>query len=254
MKIFEITLFWITIAPSYYWLMYVLSFIVCYLIIKKRTILWNNKSFLTQELIDDLFLYMFLWIILWWRFGYIVFYNFNYFLHNLIDIFKFWEWWMSFHWWVLWVIFAMILFSRKYKIDFYRLSDEITAVLPIWLWFWRIWNYLNKELLGFSNYFWPFSVNWRFPSPLLEFLLEWIVLWIILNLVYKKRRFNWQVASLFLIFYWTFRIFVEMFFRLPDEHIWYIFNLFTLWEILSFPMILFWLYFYIFLKKNKKGL
>lgn len=151
----------------------------------------------------------------------------------------------------------MILFAKKNNISFYKVADEVTAILPIWIWFGRIWNYLNKELLWFTPYNWFLAVQknnvYYFPSPLLEALLEWLVLYFILFYFYKRERSDWQLASLFLIFYWIFRLIVEIFFRTPDSHIWYILTYFTIWEILTIPMIIIWLYFYIRLdnKKNK---
>jgi phosphatidylglycerol:prolipoprotein diacylglycerol transferase len=247
MTIFELDIFWIHLAPSYYWLMYAIWFLSWYYIILKR---W----FLNAEKLDNLFIYIFAWVVLWWRIWYVIFYNLEYFLANPSHILSFWEWWMSFHGWTIWVIIAMIIFSKRNKTNFYKLADQITAVLPIWLGLGRIWNYLNKELLGYSPYNWPLNIDWKFPSPLVEMLLEWIILFIILNFVYKKRKFDWQVASLFLIFYWIFRIFVEAFFRMPDKHIWYIWKYFTLWEIYSLPMIIFGLYFYFKLKNQKNNL
>ncbi len=249
MKIFNINIFWITIAPSYYGLMYALGFLAWYYIIKSRKII-------SQKNIDDLLTYIVLWVILWGRLWYVIFYNFSYYLHNPLNIIKVWEWWMSFHGWVIWVLIVMILFSKKYKINFYKLADQITLVLPIWLWLGRIWNYLNKELLWFSWYYGPLNINWRFPSPLVEMFLEWIVLFTILNYLYinYKNKFKpWQLASLFLILYWLFRIFVEAFFRMPDSFIWYIFGYFTLWEIYSLPMVIIWIYLYIKLKNEKKS-
>jgi len=70
-------------------------------------------------------------------------------------------------------------------------------------------------------------------------------LYFILRYFYFKKHNSWQIASLFLVFYWIFRIFVEAFFRQPDENIGYILWFLTMWEILSFPMILDWIYFYI---------
>ena len=260
MKIFDITLFWIHIAPSYYWLMYALWLLIWYYIIKSRKVINTPLSSLSGGkncILDDLLIYIVLWVVLGWRIWYILFYNFSHYLNNPLDIFKVWEGWMSFHGWILWVIIAMILFSKKFKINFYKLADQIALVVPIWLGLWRIWNYLNKELLWFSPYYWPLNINWRFPSPLLEMFLEWIVLFIILNLIYIKkfplirglRGFPWQIASLFLILYWIFRIFVEAFFRMPDDFIGYIWWYFTLWEIYSLPMVIIWIYFYIKLKK-----
>lgn len=254
MTIFDITLFWVRFAPSYYWLMYAIGFLVGYYIIKMR---WKISP---TSILEDLFFYIFLWVILWWRLWYVIFYDFFYYINNPLQILKIWEWWMSFHWWVIWVIIAMILFARKFKISFLWLADQITLVLPIWLWLWRIWNYLNKELLWYWWYDWFFAVYkdwvWYFPSPLLEAILEWFVLFFVLNIIYyidskKNFLYKWQIACLFLVFYWFFRIFVEVFFRQPDTQIWYIFWVFTMWEILSFPMILIWIIIYFILKYKK---
>ena len=250
MTIFDITIFWLHIAPSYYWLMYALWFGLWYYIVNKR---WLIK----WELLDSLLFYVFMWVILGWRLWYILFYNLNYYIDNYLDILKVWEWWMSFHGWVIWVVIAMILFARKNSISFYKVADEVCAILPIWIWFGRIWNYINKELLWFSPYNWWFAVEqnniYYFPSPLLEALLEWLVLYIILNYFYHKKRSDWQLASLFLIFYWIFRLLVEIFFRMPDSHIWYIFKYFTMWEILTIPMIIIWILFYIKLDNKKNN-
>ena len=241
---------WAQLSISYYWLMYVLGFIFGYLIIKK-------KAVIKKENLDDLLFYMFLWVIIGGRIWYILFYDLSFFLENPLNILKIWEGWMSFHGGVVGVIIAILMFSKKFKFSFYKLADEITAIAPIWIWLGRIWNYLNKELLGFSNYSWPLAVYknwiWYFPSPLIEFFLEGLVLFIILNIAYKKRLFNWQIACLFLILYWVFRIIVEIFFRIPDSHIWYIFWYFTMWELLSLPMILGGLYFYFRYSLNNKA-
>jgi phosphatidylglycerol:prolipoprotein diacylglycerol transferase len=227
MTIFEITLFWLKIAPTYYGLMYVFWFVFWYIILWKRNIVPRKN-------LDDLIFYLFLWIILGWRLGYVLFYNLWEYLASPLDIFKIWEWWMSFHWWVIWVLLSMTFFSKKYKFSFLKLADQICLVLPIWLGFWRIWNYLNKELLWFSPYNWPFAMVKNevsyFPSPLLEFLLEWFVLFIILNLIYNSHSTvkaegkvtlkSWFISALFLIFYSIFRIFIEIFFRQPDVNIW----------------------------------
>ena len=247
MSIFTITIFWITLSPSYYWLMYALWFLAWYYIIKKRSIIAWNK-------LEDLFLYIVFWVILWWRLGYILFYNIANYIENPFNIFKVWEGWMSFHWWVIWVIVAMLLFSYTKKINFYKVADQVTLVLPIWLWLWRIWNYLNNELLWFWWYNWFLAVYknwiWYFPSSLVEMLLEWITLFIILNYLYKNISLKkWQIASLFLILYWIFRIVVEIFFRMPDVQIWYIYGFLTMWEILSIPMIVIWACLFFKLKK-----
>lgn len=238
-------LFWLQI--NVYGLMYALSFIIWLYILKKRNVF-------TKIQLDNFFMYIFFWVVLGGRLWYILFYNIDYYLQNFHKIFYVWEWWMSFHWGVIWVIIAMLLFSYKNNLKFSNVADELTSVLPIGLFLWRIGNYYNKELLWFSWYNGWFSVekNWTnyFPSPLLEAFLEWMLLFLILCYVYRNKKFSGQVACLFLMFYWIFRLFVEFFFRQPDSQLGFIIWNFSMWSLLSIPMILFGIIFYIYYSKN----
>lgn len=248
MTIFELNILWFTIAPSYYGLMYIIGFIAGYYYMLKSNILTKNQ-------LEDLFFVVFLWVILGWRIWYILFYDLSFYLENPIDIFKVWKWWMSFHGWFLWVILWVILFTKKNKLQFFKVIDELAVIVPIWIWAWRIGNYLNKELLWFRDYNWFLAVekSWvsYFPSPLIESLLEWILLFIILYFINKNKRFLWQTSAYFLIFYGFFRIIVEVFFRTPDIQIWYIFWFLTMWIILSIPMIILWVILIFTLRKNE---
>lgn len=245
MKIFDIIIFWIHVAPSYYGLAYAMGFILWYYFLKR-------KNFLPEKQLDPLITYIFFWVIFGWRIWYILFYNLAFYINNPSEILAFWHWWMSFHWWLLWVVLAIFIFSKKYKKNFFDLWDNVVCALPIWLFLWRIWNYLNWELL-WKPYSWFLAVYenwaWYFPSPLLEAFLEWIVLFIIINSLFKRRKHFWEISWYFLLFYWIFRFLVE-FIRLPDPQIWYIFWL-TLGQILSIPMIIFWIYLAFFFKEKK---
>lgn len=244
MYIFQLDIFWITISPSYYGLMYALSFTIWYFYLLK---IIKLKS----SLVEDLFLYLFLWVILWWRFWYILFYNLNYYISNPMDIIKFWEWWMSFHWGLIWVLLSIFIFSKIKKTNYFYITDRLALVFPIWLFFGRIWNYINWELLWYKWYDWLFHIEkwWinYFPSTLLEAFLEWFILFIILNLYFffRKNYKIWELSGLFLIFYWLFRFIVELFFRAPDSQIWYIYSIFSIWSLLSFPMIIIWIFIFI---------
>lgn len=250
MTLFSFDIFWIQLNASFYWLMYFLSFLFWYLI------LYYRKVF-SKDMLDDLLFFIFLGVIIWGRLWYVFFYNPFYFIFSPLDILKVWEWWMSFHWGLLWVIIALFIFSWRNKFSFLKLADELALIVPIGLAFWRLGNYMNQELLGFSPYYWPLAINinwvWYFPSTLLELLFEWIILFIILNFLYFKNKNlkTGQIGALFLILYWIFRLFIEIFFREPDSHIWYILWYFTMWEILSLPMIIIWLYYFIKLGNAK---
>jgi len=237
MRIFELDILGITIAPSYYWLMYALSFIVCFFLLKK------DKYFSDKQL-DSLMIYMFLGVVLGWRLGYVFIYNLPYFLENVGEIFQPWKWGMSFHGGLIWVLIAMYLFARKHKAWFVQIAEQIVWVVPVWLFFWRLGNYVNKELLGLPWYDWLLAVSsgWilYFPTPLLEAMLEGLILFLIL--VYARKRIARPgiLWSLFLLLYGVFRFFVE-FFRIPDVQIGYLaFGWFTMGHLLSTIMIFVW--------------
>ncbi len=67
----------------------------------------------------------------------------------------------------------------------------------------------------------------------------------------KKFKFKWEKlnSSLFLIFYGSFRVFIE-FFREPDIQIGYFFNYITMGQILSIPLIIIGFYLLITSKKQ----
>lgn len=247
MTIFEINIFWFTLSPTYYGLMYALWFIAWYYYILKKNIIKKDE-------LESLFFYVFLWVVLWGRIWYILFYDFSTYIETPLSIWKVWEWWMSFHGWFLGVVWSVFLFARKYNISFWKIIDELAVIVPVWIWLGRIGNYLNKELLWFAHYTGAFAVEKNgisyFPSPLLEAVLEGFVLLILLYFINKYKTFFWQTSAYFLIFYGSFRTIVELFFRTPDAHIWYIMWFFTLGSLLSIPMVVVWIILLFILRKN----
>lgn len=169
MPIFSTTLFGITLAPTWYGLMYALGFIGGYLILRRRKILSETE-------LDSLVLYVFFGVFLGGRLGYVLFYNLSYYLAHPVEILYTWQGGMSFHGGVIGVILAMLLFTRVHWKSFLVIADSVTSILPIGLGLGRIGNYINKELLGFTPYNGLFAVEKNglsyFPSPLLEAVLE----------------------------------------------------------------------------------
>ena len=100
----------------------------------KKIILKKNQE-LNQKInlgdFDDLITYIIIAIILGGRLGYVVFYNFEYFILNPIEILKVWEGGMSFHGALIGIILATIIFSAKRKIKTLFLLDIIACVSPI---------------------------------------------------------------------------------------------------------------------------
>jgi phosphatidylglycerol:prolipoprotein diacylglycerol transferase len=74
-------------------------------------------------------------IIIGGRLGYIIFYNFSYYINNFFDIFKVWEGGMSFHGGLIGIIIASILFTKKHNQDSFLYMDLISLVAPIGIFF-----------------------------------------------------------------------------------------------------------------------
>ena len=73
----------------------------------------------------------------------------------------------------------------------------------------------------------------RHPSQIYEALFEGIILFILLNFIFNKFLFKTGViSSLFLIYYSTFRFFIE-FTREPDSQVGYLFLNLTMGQIMS---------------------
>ena len=219
--------------------------------IKDKIVLFDVNLF------DDLISYIIISIILGGRIGYIIFYNFSYYLKSPIDIFKIWEGGMSFHGAFIGVIIGTYLFSKKIKINTIFFLDIIASVAPIGIFFGRIANFINSELYGKpSNFIWSvifpkIDMVPRHPSQLYEAFLEGVILFLILiTLILKKNIRIGLCSSLFMILYGLFRIIAEHF-REPDVQIGYLFNLFSMGSLLSFIMILVGLFIFIKTKKNE---
>mgnify|MGYP001351963403 CR=1 FL=1 len=211
----------------------------------KRVILgkFKNLNFDIKEF-DNLITYIIISLLIGGRIGYILFYNFGYYISNPFDILKIWEGGMSFHGALIGIILGTYWFSIKKDIQTFFLLDIIAFVAPIGIFFGRIANFINGELVGkTTNVFWgvifpKIDNSIRHPSQLYEAFLEGLVLFVIMNLILFRK--NYKIGScsyVFLIFYGIFRIFSELF-REPDAQIGYLFNLISMGTILSFFMIL----------------
>ena len=63
-----------------------------------------------------------------------------------------WKGGMSFHGGALGVIIAWYIASQKIKKSFLTVSDKLVWIVPIGLFFGRIGNYINGELMGLPGY------------------------------------------------------------------------------------------------------
>ncbi len=223
-------------------------------IIQKRFIN-SNFEFDLKEF-DNLITYLILSIIIGGRVGYVIFYNFSYYISNPIDILKIWEGGMSFHGALIGIIFGTYIFSIKKRVSTLFLLDIIACVSPIGIFLGRIANFINGELVGkVTNVSWGVKfINYdsmiRHPSQLYEAFFEGIILFMILNFFIFGKNYKIGTCSyLFLIYYGVFRIIIENF-REPDLQIGYLFYSISMGTFLSALMIFSGFVIRYFLKRN----
>lgn len=209
--------------------------------------------------IDNVITWLVLGVILGGRFGYVLFYNLDYYLHNPLDVFFIWNGGMSFHGGLIGVVSAIVLYARKNKFPIFALGDVIAVVAPIGLFFGRIANFVNGELFGrVSNVSWavifPYGGDLpRHPSQLYEAFLEGIILFAVMFLMSRREQVRADVGTLTGIFiagYGVCRFIVE-FFREPDMQIGYVMSYFSMGQLLSLPMIAVGIY--LVLRARKKS-
>jgi phosphatidylglycerol---prolipoprotein diacylglyceryl transferase len=231
----------------WYGLMYVLGFTASYFLVHRQ--IQQHKYTQLEEQFENLNLVLILAVILGGRLGYVLFYNFSYYIQHPLEILATWTGGMSFHGACLTLILAGLIFCRKHQLDFWKCADIYVATIPVGLGLGRIGNFINGELFGrATNLPWGMvfpegGPDTRHPSQIYEALLEGVVLFIILwtcrNRPWQKLA-NWphgSILAIFLICYGVFRMGVE-FVREPDPQIGYLFGAVTMGQTLSLIMVL----------------
>ena len=223
------------------------------------------KSPIGTDDADGLLTYLILGVILGGRFGYVIFYNIDFYFKNPIDVFRIWDGGMSFHGGFLGVVFAVLLYCLSKKVSLWSVADVVAFSTPPGLFLGRVANFINAELWGRPTMM-PWGVSFpgidaqtcpdvegacaRHPSQLYEAFLEGpILLALLIYFVYKgmlsKPGF---ITGIFSLGYGLARFLVE-YFRVPDPQFFSADNIYgfafnygsiglTMGQALSAPMIL----------------
>jgi len=266
-----------------YGIFYLVGFLLAYCFLY---FIWRKKYFykypklqnLLENDLETLFIILILWVLIWWRLGHVLIYDFQYFVNNPLDIFKVWQWWMSFIGWILWVIIWVSIFIWKKKFsrkEFIILLDLLACILPLCIALWRLWNFLNQELywIAFNNPFWwsewtvwTLTSLWflhiynkidsalRINTNLLSIIFEWILLFTTLIIIFIKQIKNktrkiWKIWMIFLLRYSIIRFLFEYIRQdSQSEFIW----LFTRSQRFFVIFIALWIVWTIFMIRNPK--
>ncbi len=175
------------------------------------------------KLLDDFVGVIVLGIILGGRIGHVLFYDFDFYSHNPMEIFKVWKGGMSFFGGFIGIVAATCWFCKKNHLKFLSFIDYWTVGVPIGLFFGRIANFINGELLGkpCSDIVWCVIFKdgvSRHPSQIYEAILEGIVLFLIMIFAFYKGhyKFEGRMSGIFCLGYGINRFIGECF-REPDS-------------------------------------
>lgn len=267
-EIFSISVAGFEFALRWYAVSYIAGFGVALVIMRSflaRQTLWRYSIAPMQSSdADDLLTWLIVGVILGGRLGYVVFYNFDYYLSDPLQVLRLWDGGMSFHGGFLGVVVALAVYCSRNGVPFVAAADLLALASPPGLLFGRVANFINAELWGR-----PTDAPWgvifpgeraqycpgidgvcaRHPSQLYEAGLEGLALFLIVIVVAMKGGLSRSglLSGLFLFGYGISRFIVE-YYRVPDPQFFSESNPYgfalamgnfgvTMGQVLSLPMI-----------------
>ena len=229
------------VAVRWYGVAYLLGFLLGYAWLRRMS--RRGELRLSLDQLGSLVTWVVVGVLLGGRLGWWLFYHRHEGAEPWYEPIATWHGGMSFHGALLGVVLVMLIWSRINRISMSNVTDCAALVAPVGLFFGRLANFINAELVGrVSNVPWamvfPGETVARHPSQLYEAILEGPVL---LAVVWSVRRFRpreGRIAAAFLVFYGLFRFLVE-FTRQPDAQLGFIaLGWLTMGQILSLVLVM----------------
>lgn len=166
-----------------------------------------KKEHLDKDAHESLFIYGIVGIFVGARLGHCFFYDFDYFSQHILEIFlpiqknsagnyHFIGYaGLASHGGTVGLIFALYLYSKKFKIKYLTILDLIAIVAPLGATFIRLANLMNSEMIG--N---PTTMPWAFvfkqiddiprhPTQLYE-AITYFIIFILVFSIYKSNKFR----------------------------------------------------------------
>ncbi len=238
---------------QYYGMMYIVAFMLTYFLARHR-IRRENRWELSIAQLQELLTAMVVGLVIGARLGYVLIYNFNYYLGNPLEIFLPFSFQggfhftgitgMSYHGGLAGSILCAWWYARKHGFSFREVADLLVPCIPIGYFFGRMGNFINGELWGrvttaaigmhFPN---APGIALRHPSQLYEAFGEGILLFIILWGIKNRVKIPGAMFPIYLMGYGVVRFIIE-YFRQPDTQIGFVLFSFSMGQILCSLMIL----------------
>jgi phosphatidylglycerol:prolipoprotein diacylglycerol transferase len=224
----------------WYGLMYILGFAASYFLFLRQV--RDRGLHLSKALVQDLYFWLIVGLLVGARVGYVLFYNLPYYLEHPLEALAFWRGGMSFHGGLLGVLLSGYWFCRRRGLSLLPMADAFVPTTPPGLFFGRLGNFINAELYGR-----PTELPWgmvfpdagpqpRHPSQLYEAALEGLLLFALMCYLRGRIRFPGGLLAAFLVLYGTLRFLAE-FFREPDPQLGLILGPFSMGQVLSALMV-----------------
>lgn len=187
-------------------------------------IIRESKKFkIPEDYITNLIMYCLIFGIIGARLYYCIF-EWDYYSNHLLDIFKVWEGGLAIHGGIIFGLIFIIIYTRKYKVNTFRMLDIIAVGLLIGQAIGRWGNFFNSEAHGPATTI-EFLQGLHLPNFIIEgmkingiyyhptFLYEsiWCLIGFILIFFLRKRYYCkiGQTTALYFIWYGIGRFLIE---------------------------------------------
>ena len=204
-----------SIEVRYYGICFGLALVTGFLVWRARVLRFGETPAFSEQ--------MLFWgipaVIIGGRLGHCFFYEPRFYLAHPLRILAFWEGGTASHGVAIGLAVVLVLFSRRNRITWTRLSDYFAPAVALAVGWVRVGNFFNSEVLGHST-----SVPWavvfarhddlpRHPAQLYDLLIGPIT-WLVLTAIERRNLRpigSGLIAGAFLTVYFGLRIFVEQY-------------------------------------------
>ena len=176
-----------------------------------------------EDYIINLILYTIIFGVIGARLYYVTF-EWQYYSNHLLDILKIWEGGLAIHGGIIFGLIVIIIYTKKYKVNTFRMLDIIVVGLLIGQAIGRWGNFFNGEAHGPATTL-TFLQSLHLPNFIIEgmkingtyyqptFLYEsiWCLIGFVLLLLFRRRRYCkiGQITALYLVWYGIGRYIIE---------------------------------------------
>ncbi len=244
----------------WYGISYVVGILLAW--VYSRSLVRRYTDNVTLKNIDDFLIWATIGVVVGGRIGDAIFYMPAENYARFWEVLYIWRPGMSFHGGLVGVALATFFFCRSRKLPFLCLADIVSSAAPIGLFFGRIANFINAELVGRET-----DVSWamvfpgagpvaRHPSQLYEAFLEGFLLFFGLMAIERLTKIRQErpgmMFGLFLVGYGLARILVENY-REPEQHQGFLFLKVTMGQLLSAPVLIAGVAFIMYALRHKRA-